>query len=177
MKWVVRGLGALVGLIVLLAAAAYLLPREVTVTRSTVIDAPPETIWPFVSSLEQTSAWSPWMSLDPELRVTYSGPASGVGNRMEWSSDQPSVGSGAQEIVAATENERVESALDFGDMGTATAAIALAPAGAATQVTWDLRADMGNGPVGRWMGLMMDRWVGADYDKGLANLKSLVEGG
>jgi hypothetical protein len=36
---------------------------------------------------------------------------------------------------------------------------------------------MGVNPVGRWMGLMMDRWVGADYERGLANLKALVEGG
>jgi len=31
-------------------------------------------------------------------------------------------------------------------------------------------------PMGRWMGLMMDGWVGPDYETGLSNLKSLVEG-
>eukprot|EP01023_Acetabularia_acetabulum_P038207 TRINITY_DN36513_c1_g1_i1.p2 TRINITY_DN36513_c1_g1~~TRINITY_DN36513_c1_g1_i1.p2 ORF type:complete len:157 (-),score=35.49 TRINITY_DN36513_c1_g1_i1:16-486(-) len=34
---------------------------------------------------------------------------------------------------------------------------------------------MGSGPMGRWMGLMMDRWVGADYEQGLQNLKAVVE--
>ena len=28
----------------------------------------------------------------------------------------------------------------------------------------------------RWMGLMMDNWVGGDYERGLVNLKELVEG-
>ena len=28
----------------------------------------------------------------------------------------------------------------------------------------------------RWMGLMMDGWVGPDYEKGLQNLRKLVEG-
>jgi hypothetical protein len=27
------------------------------------------------------------------------------------------------------------------------------------------------------MGLMMDKWVGGDYEKGLSNLKALVEAG
>ena len=35
---------------------------------------------------------------------------------------------------------------------------------------------MGAGPVGRWFGLMMDRLIGLDYEKGLANLKTLAEG-
>jgi hypothetical protein len=43
-------------------------------------------------------------------------------------------------------------------------------------VTWMLDTDMGAGPIGRWMGLMMDKWVGGDYETGLQNLKSLVEG-
>ena len=35
---------------------------------------------------------------------------------------------------------------------------------------------MGARPAGRWLGLMMDNWVGADYERGLSNLKALVEG-
>src|SRR5690606_16939708 len=42
-------------------------------------------------------------------------------------------------------------------------------------VTWSMQADMGNNPIGRWMGLMMDSIVGADYETGLASLKKLVE--
>lgn len=51
----------------------------------------------------------------------------------------------------------------------------LSPVDEGTRVAWDLDSDMGAGPLGRWMGLMMDRWVGGDYEAGLANLKTLVE--
>jgi len=44
-------------------------------------------------------------------------------------------------------------------------------------VKWGFATDMGMNPIARWMGLMMDRWVGADYQKGLARLKDLVEAG
>lgn len=177
MRWVVRIVGALVVLAAVLVGVAFLLPREVTVSRSVVIDAPPEAIWPHVAALEATRAWSPWMTLDPDMQVSFSGPETGVGNRMDWVSEKRNVGTGSQEITAAVEPERVDTALDFGPMGTADATIALAPDGAGTVVTWGFRTDLGTNPVSRWMGLMMDDWVGGDYETGLANLKALVERG
>jgi uncharacterized protein YndB with AHSA1/START domain len=161
----------------ILAAAAYMLPREVSVERSVTIAAPPEAVFPYVNSLQRAAEWSPWLGIDPDLRPTYEGPAEGVGNRMTWSSDNPDVGSGSQIITVSVPNEHVESDLDFGSMGTANAWVTLDPESTGTRVAWGLNADMGNNPIGRWMGLMMDRWVGADYERGLSNLKSLVEGG
>lgn len=169
----------LIGLVVLIAVIAgvgMLLPRNVEVTRSMVIEAPPSDVFPEVNSLQRAAEWSPWLGIDPEVQTVYSGPEEGVGNRLDWTSDHPQVGNGRQEITVSTPDARVESALDFGDMGTATAWFDLTPEGDATRVTWGLDADMGAGPVGRWMGLMMDTWVGADYETGLQNLKDLVEG-
>lgn len=165
------------GLIIGLVAAAYILPREVPVIRSIVIDAPPEEIFPYVNSLQRAAEWSPWLGIDPDVELTYSGPDEGVGNSLSWVSDHPNVGSGQQEITASEPNERVVSSLDFGDMGLATAQFTLERDGDGTKVVWGLLADMGMNPIGRWMGLMMDGWVGPDYEKGLANLKALVEGG
>lgn len=169
-------LGLLV-LVLVLLGIGMLLPRNVEVTRSTVIEAPPAEVFAEVNSLQRAAAWSPWLGLDPEVQTTYSGPEEGVGNRLEWTSDNPQVGNGSQEITASQPDSRVESALDFGEMGTAKAWFDLQPEGAGTQITWGLDADMGAGPIGRWMGLMMDGWVGGDYETGLANLKALVEGG
>ncbi len=166
----------LVAVVVILAAASYLLPRHVTVERSVTIDAPPNEVFPEVNSLQRASEWSPWLAADPETELAYSGPEEGVGNRLEWSSENPRVGSGSQEITASEPDERVETALDFGDMGTGRAWFDLAPQDGATEVTWGLVADMGNSPVGRYMGLMMDDWVGADYERGLQNLRATVEG-
>jgi hypothetical protein len=171
---------ALIVVVLLIAAAvalAYVLPREVTVERSIVVDAPPAEVFPYVNSLQRTAEWSPWLGLDPEVALSYEGPEAGVGNAMSWASQNPSVGSGRQEITASEADRRVETALDFGEMGGGTAWLALDPEGAGTKVTWGLRTDMGLNPVGRWMGLMMDGWVGADYERGLQNLKALVEAG
>ncbi len=172
LKWL---LGIVAVLALIFIAGGFLLPRDVTVARSIEIDAPPEAVFPYVNSLKATEQWSPWLERDPNVQLTYNDVETGEGAAMEWVSDEPTVGNGKQEIIASTENESVRTALDFGDMGTAEAQFLLAEASGKTTVTWTLDTDMGAGPMGRWMGLMMDGWVGADYEAGLSNLKTLVE--
>ncbi len=169
----------LLGLTVLLAIAfiliAFILPRTVTVERDIAINAAPEVIFPYVNNPKKTETWSPWLSHDPNTKLTYTGPEAGVGSKMEWDSDNPNVGKGTAEIVESIENKEVKTALDFGPQGTADAWFRLSPEGTSTKVTWGFTADAGMNPIARWMGLMLDKWVGADYAKGLSNLKTLVE--
>ena len=165
------------GCVVLAALIAFALPREVHVSRSISIDAPPDEVFPLVNSLQEGQKWSPWLSLDPETRVAFSGPDAGVGNRLDWRSENPKVGAGTQIISASTPDRHVETTLDFGEMGTARAAFELEPAGTGTLIIWHFSTDTGLNPVARWTGLMMDRWVGRDYEIGLRNLKTLVESG
>lgn len=173
LKWI---LGIAVLAIVAFMSIGMILPRDVTVARTTEISAPPGAIFPHLNSMQATAEWSPWLAIDPDNKLTYSGPEAGVGNKLEWASEHPQVGAGSQEITLSQQDERIETALDFGDMGLAKADFLLEDMGGSTKVTWNLHTDMGAGPIGRWMGLMMDSWVGADYEKGLANLKALVEG-
>ncbi|MEO0371640.1 MAG: SRPBCC family protein [Pseudomonadota bacterium] len=177
MKTLVRLLAGLVVLIAILAGVGMLLPREVTVERSAVINAPAGDIYPRVANLEAFQEWSPWADLDPDARFTFNDIPEGLGAKMEWASDSPEVGNGTMEITEATENEALTLALEFGDMGGGEAYWSFDEEGEATSVTWGIVADMGAGPIGRWFGLKMDDWVGADYEKGLVNLKTAVEGG
>ena len=177
MRWLRTLLFILAGLAVVLVGGAYLLPSKVTVSREITIAAPAERVFALVNSTQATTQWSPWTGRDPAIKLTFTGPETGVGNKMEWASSDPQVGNGSQEITESLPDERVTSALDFGDMGRATAAILLAAAGEGTKVTWTLDTDMGMNPITRWMGLAMDGMVGKDYEAGLAKLKSLAEGG
>lgn len=175
MKWVKRIAGAIIAIVVILVAVAYILPRHVSAERSVTINAPAERVFPLVNDLEAFSTWSPWSKLDPNMQVSYSGPDSGVGQKMTWQSDHSSVGNGAQEIVESEENKRVVTALDFGSQGAANAAFDLEPDGDGTKVTWSFETDLGMNPIGRYFGLVIGDWVGADYEKGLASLKQLAE--
>jgi effector-binding domain-containing protein/uncharacterized protein YndB with AHSA1/START domain len=151
------------------------LPRHSHVERSIDIAAPRATVFVLVDGFKQFNKWSPWAAQDPNARYTIEGPEFGVGAKQSWVGDPKTVGRGSQEIVDVKPMESVTSRLDFGEEGTVTATMLLAPAADGTRVTWSLETDNGAGPIGRWFGLMMDRWIGPDYENGLANLKKLAE--
>ncbi len=166
---------ALVVLLGLLAGIGMLLPRQVHVERSIVIDAPRATIFALVDGYKQFNKWSPWAALDPDAKYTSEGPEFGVGAKQSWTGDPKKVGSGSQEIVEVKPMELVKSKLDLGPQGIASVQFALAAEASGTKVTWSLDSDLGAGPIGRYFGLMMDGWIGPDYEKGLAGLKALAE--
>lgn len=154
---------------------AYALPREVHIERSLVVKAPAATVYRYIGSFRRFNDFSPWAEQDPQARYELSGPASGVGARLEWDGDPKSVGKGSQEIVAAEPGRSVRIALDFGPDGTATSLWRLDSHPEGTRVTWGFDTDLGLNPLSRWFGLALDRFVGADYERGLAKLGALVE--
>jgi uncharacterized protein YndB with AHSA1/START domain len=170
-KWALAAIAA-IGL--LLGLGGLLLPATTHVERSVVIERSPEQVFATLNSFERFSAWSPWAEYDPQAKYTFEGPASGVGARMRWSGNR-SVGSGSQEITASEPHRRVVVALDF-DGSQAQAAYLLEPEGNGTRLTWAFDTQHGMNPFKRWLGLLFDRMIGADYEKGLGKLKSLLEG-
>lgn len=159
---------------IVVVGGAMLLPSTVVVSRSIDIAAPPEKVFALVGDFRRFNEFSPWAELDPNIQYGFEGPEQGVGQKMSWTSTNSNVGSGSQTITEYQPPSQVASALDFGGMGQAEAVWDLAPAGAGTRATWSFRA-RAEGIAGRWFGLMFDRWVGADYEKGLAKLKAAAE--
>ncbi len=89
---------------------------------------------------------------------------------MNWTSENKDVGSGSQTITRHEPPNFVESALDFGMRGKSVATWDLVPSTSAHQGDLSFKADLEGIPA-KWFGLMFDRWIGADYEKGLAKLK------
>ena len=162
-------------LVLLLAGIGMLLPRQVHVERSIAIDAPRATVFALVDGFRQFNKWSPWADLDPDAKYTLEGPDSGVGAKQSWAGNPKTIGSGSEEIVEVKPPELVRVRLDFGAQGVSASQFVLAADVSGTNVTWSFDSDMGAGPIGRYFGLLMDRWLGPDYEKGLANLKKLAE--
>ncbi|MBM3521182.1 MAG: SRPBCC family protein [Alphaproteobacteria bacterium] len=163
-----------VGLFLVFVIGGYLLPGTSHVERQAAIAAPPEKIFAIIGDLRRSGEWSPWFALDPALEVIYEGTGPGVGQKMSWRSNKPNVGNGSQTVTGYTENQKIDWTLDFGDMGQASAGMALTAEGSGTRVVWSFDKSL-NGMFERWLGLMFDRWIGADYEKGLANLKAVAE--
>lgn len=174
-------LGGLAGLIVILIALGFVLPDKVEMERATVINAPQEEVFALVSDFNEWDRWSPWANIDPDAEYTLTG--SGVGQRMEWTSDHPEVGNGSQVVTAIEEPRYVKTHLDFGDMGQADATFTLTPEGQSTRVVWAFESNMRKGvpfymkPMSTYMGFFMDGMLGPSYEEGLENLKKAAEAG
>lgn len=175
MKLVLKGLiGLIATLVVIIVAGAYLIPEVSVVERQIVIKAPPEKVFAVAGDLRRFNQWSPWAIIDPSTSYSFEGPPMGVGQKMIWQSADPAVGKGTQTVVEYIENSKLVTDLDFGSLGKARASLLLVPVGGGTGVTWGFRAEA-SGVLDRWASLMFDKWIGADYERGLERLKVLAE--
>ncbi len=100
---------------VLIFGVRAFLSKDFRVERSIQIDAPPVEVFDEVNSLRKWNAWSPWIARDPSIQNTYSGPDEGVGASVSWTSEGS--GSRSQTIVLSEPPSRIETQLDFGEMG------------------------------------------------------------
>lgn len=165
----------LLAVVVLAAGIALVLPSTAHSERTIVADAYPATVFAIVNGFGRFHEWSPWHGLDPATEYAFDGPRFGVGAVMTWSSPSREVGSGSQRIVASEPYHVVRYLYEFGDQGSAEAAITIEPEGTSSRVTWSLDTDFGWNLVARYFGLAFDRMVGADFEDGLAKLKVLAE--
>jgi uncharacterized protein YndB with AHSA1/START domain len=164
----------IVAVTVIFYGGAYVLPSEARVERSVEIAAPPEKVFAIAGDLRRVPEWSPWVATDPATRFTFEGEP-GVGQVMRWASNNPLVGNGSEKVTEFVPNEQLVTHADYGEFGTATLVLSLAGSGSGTTLTRSFTSAL-PGVIDRWAGLMIDGSVGAEYEKGLGNLKALVEG-
>lgn len=154
------------GILFLMVAATFALPRHVSVDRSTLMTASPEAILSLAASNEGYQAFNPYKTLDPALSIDLFGPTSGVGSGFHFDGKG---GTGTQTVSKVTENA-VVYAVDLGALGQPVQSIRTTPSELGAKVTWRVEADMGFNPVFRIMGLFMNRMMGPTFEIGLANL-------
>jgi uncharacterized protein YndB with AHSA1/START domain len=174
MNLIKRILFGLVILIAALVAISFLLPSQFNVARSVTINAAPEKIYPLIANTREWKNWTVWNRRDPNMKIEYAGPESGLGAKWSWESKTE--GSGEMEFTQAEPNKLLGYRLIFKDFNTtSTGTLKFEPEGPGTKVTWSFAGEAGNNPMMRYMGLVIDGMIGKDFDAGLSNLKALAE--
>jgi uncharacterized protein YndB with AHSA1/START domain len=175
---IVAGLVA-VAVIGILAYAATL-PDTFRVQRSISIKAPPEKVFPFINEMKTMNEWNPFAKQDPTMRLTYSGPPAGKGAAHDWDSDGRA-GKGRLEITDSAAPSQVTMRLDMVKPMEAHNAIvfALQPqaqeSNVTTNVTWSMTGEYPYIAKVMCVFFSMDRMIGGEFEKGLADLKAMVE--
>lgn len=175
LKWLLIVVASLFGLFILVS---YFLPKDYYVERSLEIASPAVLVYSQVVDLEAWQEWEPWGKLDPEMTVTYGDIRSGPGASYVWESEMS--GNGAMEVIKADPSKEVRYKLVFAgyEENPSYSSIMLDAADVAgpTTVTWTFEGSVGDKLFARWMVLLMDKFVGMNYETGLASLKERCEG-
>src|SRR4051812_19038405 len=85
MRKFLRFLLVLLGIIVLgIIILGIVEPKEITVSRSTVISAPKDVIWEQIVKFKNWPNWSPWYAMEPTVEMTYFGEDGKEGSYYHW---------------------------------------------------------------------------------------------
>ncbi|HKL02348.1 MAG TPA: SRPBCC family protein [Cryomorphaceae bacterium] len=150
-------------------------PTEYKVDREIIIDAPADVVFEQVNTMEKREAWSPWEAMDPNMTKEYTGPGTGVGAKYIWSGND-SVGTGNLEILESTPNEYIKSKLVFTEPWTSESTIewSFEETESGTLARWTVTGELPGYLF--WMGQEdMDENMGPDFERGLAQLKTVSE--
>jgi hypothetical protein len=169
----------LIGLAVLLVVfliVAALQSDDLRVERSITLSAPAALAFAQINDLRKWQEMSPYVKKDPAAKITFAGPAAGVGASLDWAGNAK-VGTGRMTITDSRPNELVRFKFEFFKPWycTNTTDFIFRPNGSDTDVTWAMA--MKNNFVAKASGLVMnmDKLMGESYEEGLVNLKILVE--
>lgn len=160
--------------VAILIIVMLLMGKKYHFEKSIVINAPTEKVWQNINSMKAFNQWNPWMKLDPNLKVDYSGNSGQVGDAYCWDGNEE-VGSGCQEITALDLNRKQSTKMLFKKPfeSDATSDMILVAQGNATQVTWSLDCEL-DYPM-NLMKLFMDSQMNKSYTEGLNALKTISE--
>ena len=168
-------LGIVAGLFVIIGVV---LPGERHITESIETNRKMTIVYDTVNSLRRFKDWNPLVLRDPAVELKHSGPASGVGARLDFSSKEPSLGNGSWVITESEPNKRVaidiEDATKGHDKKTSFTLEPTGKGGRNVKITQDYSVKYGFNLFGRYAGLYVSRHVGDDLKLGLSRMANML---
>jgi hypothetical protein len=169
----------LIGFVAVLAAFliyASIQPSDYKIQRSIVISAAPKAVFTHVNDLGKWQAWSPWEKLDPAMKRTFEGPKAGPGAIYRWVGNNQ-VGEGSMTITESKPGELVRIKLEFLKpfKDSSDTEFTFTPEGKKTLVAWSMTGKNNFMSKIFCVFMDMDKMVGGQFEKGLADMKTAAE--
>jgi len=166
----------LVLVIILLVVVVALQSSHYRVERSATMNAPASVVFAQVNDFHKWSAWSPWEKIDPAMKRTFDGAPAGTGAGYAWVGNSE-VGEGRMTITESHPSDLIKIKLEFLKPFAATSdtVFTFKPEGNQTKVTWTMDGDKNFMAKAIHMFMNIDKMVGGDFEKGLAQMKTVAE--
>ena len=164
----------LAGIIVAILVGAAWMPRTFNIEKNIIIDRPMQDVMNRIGNLNDYSLWNPWQQSEPTSTKEITGSPYTAGHRYAWSGKKIGVG---RLTLRSMNSKNISFDLEFFKPWKSKALDnwhfdAWGENG--TKVTWQNTGNL-PWPIARLMGPMLNKNLGIQFQKGLENLKSLVE--
>lgn len=175
-KLILGVLGLIILAVVVFCVVVMMQPNQFKVTRSATFNATPDAAFAQVNDFQKWGAWSPWEKLDPNMKKMVSTPSYGKGAFYQWTGNDK-VGEGKMTIADSKPNESVKIDLEFIKpfAQKSVTDFTFAPQGDKTIVTWTMSGDNNFMSKAFGMFMNMDKMIGDDFERGLAQMKTVAE--
>lgn len=165
---------------VLMLVIGVVLPSSRSLSQSVETNRKMTIVYDTLNSLRRFKEWNTISLRAPNAETTMSGPVSGVGAKMSYTSDSPQVGDGSWTITESVPGKRIKYALENDFRGTnKTMLFTLTPTGRGNvkrniQITQAYSVDYGWDLIGRYAGMYIKSHVGDDMKVGLTRLSTML---
>lgn len=162
-------LGVVVGLV---------LPPSRTVSHSVETNRPVNVAFDMLNGFQRFNDWNTLHLRDPNVKFTLSGPASGVGAKLAFTSNDPTVGSGTWELVESVPGEKIVYKVTDNAMGqNKTMRFTFDRTGRNqrnVKITQRYRVEYGYNLIGRYAGMYVATSAGKRVQTGLRVLSNAL---
>ena len=164
-------LGALVGVF---------LPSYRSVSHSMETNRPINVAFDMLNGFQRFNDWNTMRLIDPNVKLTLSGPESGVGARLDFVSADPTIGSGSWELIESVPGEKIVYRVIDESIGTdKTMRFTFERTGRTgrnVEITQRYRVEYGWNLIGRYAGLYVSSGAGKRVQNGLRLLANAMAG-
>lgn len=172
----------IIGLVLLVIIAlplviALFVKKDYAIEREIIINSPSTEVYTYLKYLNNHRNFSVWEMADPNLQRAFRGVDGTLGAVSAWDSKMDSVGKGEMEIVTLTEGRHIDLDIRFFKPFAANAKGFFATDASgenAARVRWGFKSRMAY-PFNLFLLLGMENKLGNDLQKGLNNLKNILE--
>jgi hypothetical protein len=176
---IIKGiLKVLVVLILTFLLVSLFIEGDYSVEKEVIIRKQNQEVFAYVRQLKNQGEYSVWHKMDPKMKKSYIGKDGEVGFVYAWESNNENVGKGELEIAKIQDDKRIDMELRFFEPFQATNTCYMTSKPLAedlTKVTWGFKGSMPYPFQILKYVMNMEVQVGEDLDKGLKNLKKILE--
>ena len=178
MRFLLKLLFLLLSILAIVLIVGLFVDGDFSVSRKATINQPKEVVFDYLSLIGNQQEYGVWQKKDPNIVIKTKGVDGTVGFISSWDSQKEEVGKGEQEITKIVDNELIATELRF-----------IRPMETTSQAYLEITEESSNSSSVEWrfeggspypwnifaLFMDMDKEIGPDLDKGLKNLKSILE--